>query len=192
MRVTAVKRTLTFVKMSATAPPKLLKRRSWGKTKHREVTVVNQEKIEEALQSLAEEAARKAESPDEATCKETGVDLQYPELMSDGALISALKRIKVPIPVYSDGRPSRERLLYLYKMNVLPRPQRNHWKRKRRQLHVSAASQGNEGGGTAMEVDDWCLNGAQGQGNGAELQRKRCVPTIYRHASGGFPFIYTN
>lgn len=144
-------------------------KRSWGRTKHREVTVVNQEKIEETLHSLAEEAAKKAEFiPDEAS---RNTDLQFPELMSDDALIAALKAIKVPIPVYSDGRPSRERLLYLYKTNVLPRPQRNQ---KRRRLRGSGISQSSEGGGTAMKADDWCVNGAQ-RNNIAELQRKRRV-----------------
>ena len=157
-------------------------KRSWGRTKHKEVTVINQEKIEETLQSLAEEVKQRelassvsytssaSGAPGPAGAGE-GVDLQYPELMSDDALAAVLKRIKVPIPVYPDGRPSRERLLYLFKTNVLPRPQRNQRKRKR-QLRDSAMVSRGDDGGTAMEVDDWSTNGAQ-TNSSTEIQRKR-------------------
>lgn len=144
------------------------RRRSWGRTKHREVTVIDQKKIEETLHSFAEEVRKREVVSNEISVESTGgIDLQYPELMSNDALISALKRIKVPIPVYPDGSPSRERLLYLFKTNVLPRPQRKQWKQKRR-LQGSIVSH-DDHGGSAMEVDDWCAGGAQT----AELQRKR-------------------
>jgi len=64
----------------------------------------------------------------------SSLDLQQPELMSNERLVEALAKIKVPIPVYSDGSPSRERLLYLYRTYILPQPQRvrHQWRRKAR------------------------------------------------------------
>lgn len=154
------------------------RRRSWGKTKHREVTVINREKIEETLSSIAEEEKKRKLISSVNTARSTGGveytgggDLQFPELMSDEALVTALKRIKVPIPVYSDGRPSRERLLYLYKTNVMPRPQRKRERRLR-------GSQGNNQ--AVMEVDDWCANGAQ-------TNRKRLAALSH---VGGFDLIF--
>ena len=101
-------------------------KRRWGKSRHREkITIVDRMEIEETLQKFASEVKERhsvAPSPDQE--KEETVDLQQPELMTDFALVEALKKIKVPIPVYSDGTPSRERLLYLFRQHVLPRPQR--------------------------------------------------------------------
>ncbi len=124
-------------------------KRSWGKTKQRdEVTIINHEKIKGTLQRIAEENKRSQsilKKGSTTNSKSTGVDLQYPELMSNDALVAALKRIKVPIPVYPDGTPSRERLMYLYKNNVLPRPQRSRWKRRRHTPREDRSE--------AMEVD---------------------------------------
>ena len=152
-----------------------LKKRSWGKTKLREgVTVIDREKIEETLQIIAEET-KKLQSSQERDNSAAGTgsksDLQYPELMSNDALVAALKRIKVPIPVYPDGTPSRERLMYLYKTNVLPRPQRNSWKRGRQRRNVA------EGGNVDMtEVDQQDNSAGWDETPGTvELQRKRCV-----------------
>lgn len=100
------------------------------------------------------------------------MDLQQPELMSDERLVEALKRIKVPIPVYADGQPSRERLLYLYKTNVWPQPQRERqqWRRRRRRNdNWEDGGVGGEWGeeGMKMEVndgrDDWSTNRAGGR-----------------------------
>lgn len=149
--------------------PKEMKRRSWGKTTHREITVINREKIEETLKTIAEETKKCQATSDESNRSVGIVDLQYPELMSNDSLITALKRIKVPIPVYSDGKPSRERLLYLYRMNVLPRPQRNG--RGRARTGISWNPDRGDQGGVAMDVEqqnDWSVNGAT-----RELQRKR-------------------
>lgn len=159
-----------------------VKRRSWGKTRPKEgIAVINRERIEETLKSLDEEAKKPApKATQEGSGQNAGLNLQYPELMSDEDLVSALKRIKVPIPVYSDGRPSRERLLYLYRTNVLPRPQRakSSWRtRQGRRRGVAGSQQENSQGGTdAMEVDQddhsWSLNGGNVD---RVIQRKRCV-----------------
>lgn len=154
------------------------KKRSWGKSRQREeVTIINREKLEETLQTLAEEAKKckttSILSNKATTSTSTGeMDLQYPELMSDESLVTALKRIKVPIPVYPDGRPSRERLLHLYRTNILPRPQRSRRKRRR----VSGVSQDDQGS-SVMEVEvedhsEWDANSG-GSSNNTQLQRKR-------------------
>jgi hypothetical protein len=147
-----------------------VRKRSWGcRTKQKEVIIINQEKIEKTLQ-LAAEAKKREVVLKESTIEGTGEsDLQYPELMSNDTLIAALKRIQVPIPVYPDGSPSRERLLYLFKTNVMPRPQRS----RRKRLRGSQSNHGVEDkGDIAMEVDDWSESGPQSRSK-AELQRKR-------------------
>lgn len=160
------------------------RKRSWGKARHKEdITIINREKIEETLQTIAEEK-KKAEVLPPANHKtggegggggdqSTGLDLQYPELMSNESLVAALRRIKVPIPVYPDGNPSRERLLYLYKTNVLPRPQRNRSRGSRGQRRGQKVEQG-EQGVTEMDIDqtdDWAMN-SDGSLD-LNLQRKR-------------------
>ena len=153
-----------------------LKRRSWGKTKQREeVTIINREKIEETLQKISEESKKSQaileESNNAAISKSsTAIDLQYPELMSNDALVAALKRIKVPIPVYPDGTPSRERLMYLYKTNVLPRPQRNRWRTGRRRRNALKGD-----GSGPMEVDQQDTDAGWDNNADVEQQRKRCV-----------------
>lgn len=153
-------------------------KRSWGKGRQREeVTIINREKIEETLQTLVEEAKKCKTASNSSNKATTGtrtdeMDLQYPELMSDESLVTALKRIKVPIPVYPNGRPSRERLLHLYRTNILPRPQRNRRKRRR----VSGVSQEDDQGGSAMEVEveyhsEWDANSSES--SNTQLQRKR-------------------
>ena len=140
--------------------------------------MVDKDKIEATLQSLAEEAKKASlVAPRSDTSQNVaGFDLKLPELMNNDELVGALKRIKVPIPVYADGRPSRERLLYLYKTNVMPRPQRNRWKRgrnKRPGVVQPAALQQEEEEDGEMEVDhegqNWSVNGTD------TTQRKRSV-----------------
>ncbi len=142
---------------------KIGKRRSWGKAKRREdITIINREGMEDILQKIDEE--------DKEKIKITEIDLQYPELMSNEVLTKALKRIKVPIPVYPDGSPSRERLLYLYKLNVLPRPQRSGWVGRRSEKgRLKRSREGNDC--APMEVDqDHILSS---ENKDAEKQRKR-------------------
>ena len=121
-----------------------LKKRRWGKARPRvNVTVINKADLEDTLQKLEEEVKERKSRPIVTSQQSsenlkstlfTGIDLQQPQLMSNERLIEALRKIKVPIPVYLDGSPSRERLLYLYRTYVLPQPQRSkqQWGRKKR------------------------------------------------------------
>lgn len=165
-----------------------VKKRSWGKTRRREkVVVINREEIEETLQNFAKEC-RESKSKIQLTSQQNheksgcvvpvGMDLQQPELMSNERLIEALKRIKVPIPVYADGSPSRERLLYLYKTNVLPRPQRNkqQWGRRgrRRRGRSNGDGAGGWGGEEGGEMDtggDWFTDGSGGSCTSLRIKR---------------------
>ncbi len=58
-------------------------------------------------------------------------DLQHPELLSDDRLVNVLAGMRVQVPVCSDGRPSRERLSYLFRKHVTPQPQREGCDRRR-------------------------------------------------------------
>lgn len=162
-------------------------KRRWGKSRHREkITIVDRMEIEDTLQKFAEEVKSFKERRDAVpTPKNHELDLQHPELMSDFTLVEALKKIKVPIPVYSDGTPSRERLIYLFRQHVTPRPQRQtqHQRRRDRKLkrfgnqaETSTSYKMNEVEHDAMEVDattedHWALNS---DGSWAlPLQRKR-------------------
>lgn len=153
-------------------------KRRWGKTRNRDkITIVDRMEIEDTLQKFAEEVKSFKERHEAASTPKQNheVDLQQPELMSDFALVEALKKIKVPIPVYADGRPSRERLLYLFRQHVIPRPQRQSRRPGRRrerklrriggQTETSASSKAKEAEPVAMEVDGtaesddfWALN----------------------------------
>ena len=153
--------------------------------------------IEDTLQKFAEEVKSFKERHEAASTSKQNheVDLQQPELMSDFALVEALKKIKVPIPVYADGRPSRERLLYLFRQHVIPRPQRQSRRSGRRrdrklrrvggQTETSPSSKAKEVEPVAMEVDGtaesddfWSLNS---DGTWViPLERKRYVHTHMR------------
>lgn len=108
--------------MATTAETMRTKRR-WGKSRNREkITIVDRMEIEDTLLKIAaEDKERRNVAP---SPEKQDLDLQQPELMTDFALVEALKKIRVPIPVYSDGTPSRERLIYLFRQHVVPRPQR--------------------------------------------------------------------
>lgn len=153
-------------------------KRRWGKTRHRDkITIVDRMEIEDTLQKFAEEVKSFKERDEVASTPKQNheLDLQQPELMSNFTLVEALKKIKVPIPVYADGRPSRERLLYLYRQHVMPRPQRQGRRPGRRrerklkriggQAEILPSFKAEEVGPVAMEVDDttesddfWALN----------------------------------
>ena len=100
------------------------KRRSWGKPRHKE-KLVSIDHMDVAELTRQEENTPHSSNP--------GAGLQHPELMSNQTLIGQLSAMKVAIPVYSDGQPSRERLLYLFRKHVSPQPQRSGvWRRRRR------------------------------------------------------------
>ena len=156
--------------MASNEVEKAVKRRSWGKARSREkIAVIDQMEVD----VLMKESSRSADK--RAACVDTSdIDLQHPELMASDTLTAILSQRRVPIPVYEDGNPSRERLVYLFKKHVTPQPQRDSywrrpgrrgWRKKRRTDE------------TPMEVDDtgagdWVLNSDEE----TPVQRKRWVP----------------
>lgn len=156
----------------------LPKKRRWGKARTRDsVTVIGNNELEDSLQKLEEERkerkslviATSQEHNDSGSIKSTSfgvLDLQQPQLMSNERLIEALKKINVPIPVYPDGSPSRERLLYLYRTFVLPQPQRNKQQWGRRRFRGKRKNNGemiNSGKG------DWWENGDNVEGMAVDM-----------------------
>ncbi len=145
---------------------KRVKRRSWGKARHRDkVDPMDVDQIVEQIKQ-ADTKPAVAPSTDDST------DLQHPELLSDDRLVEVLAGMRVQVPVYSDGRPSRERLIYLFRKHVTPRPQREGCGRRRQ-------GDGRRWrGAVAMEVDhdrqrsDWS-DGDSGTTLSAPPQRKR-------------------
>ena len=97
---------------------KQTKRRSWGRSTQREkVNIVENMELEvpDRLKPVTESAS---------ATKRTKIDLQLPELLATEKLLELLTSLRVPIPVYEGGQPSRDRLVFLYRKHVLPRPQR--------------------------------------------------------------------
>lgn len=104
------------------------RKREWGKSRHNP-TLVRIEDMDLGKPDPSPSCNRvtlseKGGSNEEKIIKTNSVDLQHPEMLSTEQLMDLLSHYKVPIPVYSDGSPSRERVLYLYRKHVLPRPQR--------------------------------------------------------------------
>ncbi len=111
------------------------RKRAWGKTKNRGKGPPVVETIEGDTDTSREPAKKIKLMSDEETINKQAIDLQYPELMTDSTLVAMLSNMKVPIPVYPDGTPSRERLIYLFKKHVTPQPQRTggrgrFWKKR--------------------------------------------------------------
>ena len=153
--------------MASNEVEKAVKRRSWGKARSREkIAVIDQMEVD----VLMKESSRSADK--RATCVDTSdIDLQHPELMASDTLTAILSQRRVPIPVYEDGKPSRERLIYLFKKHVTPQPQRDsYWRRpgrrgwrKRRRTDETPMEVDNTGAG------DWVLNSDED----TPVQRKR-------------------
>lgn len=113
--------------------------------------------IEDSLQKFAEEVKSFKDRHEVAATPHNNhqLDLQQPELMSDFSLVEALRKIKVPIPVYADGSPSRERLLYLFRQHVMPRPQRTkHGRRQLRRRMLKRAGGGEESSSQSCNVEE--------------------------------------
>lgn len=148
------------------------KKRAWGKTKNRGKGPPETEAVESDVEMVGEPVKRIKLSNEEKNTQHS-IDLQHPELMSDSVLVEALSSIKVPIPIYSDGRPSRERLIYLFKEHVTPRPQRTKdisrfWKKQfglNRTIPMDTNS---------FKVEDWSGGGGHSDSSVSIIQRKRC------------------
>ena len=137
--------------MSATSDSKPAKRRVWGKPRERDkVVYVDQMEIELLSDASGTDANL---NMGESHCSESKVvDLQRPELMANYQLVASLKEMRVPLPDPAGGEQSRERLLYLFKKHVMPRPQRNRLTGKRRR-HQLAKAAGD--GGTRDDAMEW-------------------------------------
>lgn len=138
------------------------RRRAWGRPKHRDaITLVDEMEID-----LAEKESRELKR----NSSNAEPDLQHPEIMSNDELIAILGKMKVPIPVYPNGDPSRERLLYLFRRHVTPRPQRTRrMERSRRRGEMGATP---TEAGTGME---WSKSVRELVQESPENERKRSV-----------------
>ena len=94
------------------------KKRAWGRSRPtaQGVTLLDNIEVEELINTTVCE---------EISNMHATVDLQHPEMATNDDLVEALVQMKVPIPRYDNGEPSRERLIYLFKTHITPRPQRN-------------------------------------------------------------------
>ena len=148
-----------YYKMADEPEPK--KRRAWGKPRQREkIASVDNMEVDDVVgqSAVVDHDVRDVE-----------IDLQHPEMMKTERLVEILTGMKVPIPVYPDRSPSRERLVYLFRKHVTPRPQRQG---------LRGRKQRRRGMDTPMEVelcwhDDWSRD-VEGSSNwGMPVQRKR-------------------
>lgn len=159
--------------MASNEVEKAVKRRSWGKARNREkIAVIDKMEVDVLMKDS--NASRSADK--RVTCVDTSdIDLQHPELMASDTMIAILSQRRVPIPVYEDGNPSRERLIYLFKKHVTPQPQRDsYWRRPGRGWRKRKRNEE-----TPMEVDnagtgDWVLNRDEDWAE-TPVQRKRWV-----------------
>ena len=126
------------------------RKRAWGKTKNRGKETSGANLVDSPTESCGE-AVKRIKLSEEPAQQGLSVDLQHPERMDDATLVAVLSNIKVPIPVYSDGAPSRERLIYLFKKHVTPQPQRT-FTRSRRLGRRQYGAGGNEPH-RAMDID---------------------------------------
>lgn len=95
------------------------KRRSWGKSRQKEkVLCIDHMDVVELTRTNKSTSDRSR-----------GEDLQHPELMSNQTIVDHLSEMKIVIP---DREPSRERLFYLFRKHVSPKPQRSSFWRKKR------------------------------------------------------------
>lgn len=146
------------------------RKRAWGKTKNRGKRPPALEAVEDDVEILGEPVKRIKLSNDGEENAQHSIDLQHPELMSDSVLVKALTNIKVPIPIYSDGTPSRERLIHLFKKHVTPRPQRTRdsgWRKESGLNQIVPMDTDNS------KVQDWSDSDGHSETTVSIIQRKR-------------------
>lgn len=109
--------------------------------------------------------------------RDDGLDLQQPELLSSEALVRVLSERSVPVPVYPDGRPSRERLVYLFRRHVTPRPQREGgaraWRGRGKRRRRPDEAMEVEDGSRSASWDEWVRSGGEGGVQGENQPKKR-------------------
>ena len=109
-----------------------VRRRQWGKCREKEKILILENMDLEIPDPIDKGIGEKKRDGDGGKSSEKSLDLQHPEMLSNQSLTDILTKHHIPIPVYSDGHPSRERLLYLFHIHIQPRPQRLRQMRKKR------------------------------------------------------------
>ena len=108
-----------------------VKRRSWGKPRHRDVVNISNMDLDVAEAKVMERTSNLT-------------DLQHPESLCSQTMIDILTSRKVTVTSGPDERPSRETILYLFRKYVVPRPQRKGFWRKRRGERTTVATERDE------------------------------------------------
>ena len=152
---------------------KAVKKRAWGKSKEQDKVTI--------IENMELELPDKPKLDDSRTVidedRKEVTDLQHPEMLSNERLVKVLSEMKVPIPVYQNGSPSRDRLIYLFRKYVMPRPQR---KRRPKIRHKELSDLMSTSESVQLETMEWersesvklsCL-ATEGD---SSLQRKRLV-----------------
>ena len=150
---------------------KAVKKRAWGKSKEQDKITI--------IENMELELPDKPKLDDSRTVidedRKEVIDLQHPEMLSNERLVKVLSEMKVSIPVYQNGSPSRERLIYLFHKHVIPRPQR---KKRPKIRHKELSDWMSTSESVQLETMEWersdklsCL-ATEGD---STLQRKRLV-----------------
>ena len=108
-----------------------VKRRSWGKPRHRDVVNISSMDLDITEAKVTERTSNLT-------------DLQHPEGLCSQTMINILTSRKVKVTSGPDERPSRETILYLFQKYVVPRPQRKRFWRKRRGERTTVATERGE------------------------------------------------
>ena len=118
------------------ASPTKVRKRQWGKCRESEKVLILETMDLEIPDPIDKGIGGKKKDEEGDKSSEKGLDLQHPEMLSNQSLTEILTKYRIPIPVYSDGLPSRERLLYLFRTHVQPRPQRSQQMRRKKRLRT--------------------------------------------------------
>ena len=158
---------------------KAVKKRAWGKSKEQDkITIIENMELElpdkpklDDSRTVIDEDRKEVIDED----RKEVIDLQHPEMLSNERLVKVLSEMKVSIPVYQNGSPSRERLIYLFRKHVIPRPQR---KRRPKIRHKEPSDLMSTSESVQLETMEWersdkssCLATEED----STLQRKRLV-----------------
>lgn len=164
------------INMAIIPPPK---KRCWGRSNREKINIIENMELE------IPDVKVNNTSSDDPVKTNTGtpsIDLQHPELMSNSQLVNLLAERRVPLPVYEDGSYSRERLLFLFRKHILPRPQRKKLlKNQRYKSDIYFTNDGQESMEWANTVQHKdvevtrCLTNEKEAGNGSVLGKRYTV-----------------
>lgn len=111
--------------MATTTPPP--KKRCWGKSNREKINIIENMELEildEVDCSSTSDLSAQANHMTISDNNDANIDLQHPELLTNAQMVDLFTERRVPVPVYEDGSYSRERLLFLFRKHILPKPQR--------------------------------------------------------------------